>query len=77
MAATSPSGDRWRQAGPPYSLGSCRRAREVAHALANQGCISYTRGTITILDRGKLHANACECYGLITQATIGAMKSTP
>jgi CRP-like cAMP-binding protein len=48
---------------------------EVAQSLADDGCISYNRGSITILDMEKLHANACECYDIITKATREAMKA--
>jgi hypothetical protein len=27
--------------------------------------ISYTRGQVTVLDRGRLEAAACECYGVV------------
>ena len=47
---------------------------EVAQELADQGCITYTRGTITILDIEKLHQNACECYDIIIQTTREAMR---
>ncbi|WP_110944168.1 Crp/Fnr family transcriptional regulator [Streptomyces niger] len=35
---------------------------EVAGELAEEGCISYRRGTITVLDRAGLEAHACSCY---------------
>jgi CRP-like cAMP-binding protein len=38
---------------------------EVASALAEDGCIQYRRGRITILDRDRLQANACDCYLII------------
>ena len=41
---------------------------EVAAALADDGCISYRRGTITVLDRDRLEANACTCYRIIRDA---------
>jgi len=47
---------------------------EVASALAEDGCIRYTRGSITVLDRPRLHANACQCYDMITEATREAMR---
>jgi CRP-like cAMP-binding protein len=47
---------------------------EVAQSLADDGCISYTRGSITILDIERLHDNACECYDVITAATQEAMN---
>jgi CRP-like cAMP-binding protein len=48
---------------------------QVAQALADAGCISYTRGSITILDAEKLHAHACQCYDVITRATEQAMTT--
>jgi len=38
---------------------------EAAGVLSQAGMIRYTRGKITILDRPKLEATACECYGLV------------
>ncbi|MEV5596108.1 Crp/Fnr family transcriptional regulator [Streptomyces sp. NPDC052496] len=38
---------------------------EVAGALAEDGCIRYSRGVITVLDRDRLEANACSCYRII------------
>lgn len=35
---------------------------EIANDLRHRGCISYSRGRITILDRPGLEAAACECY---------------
>jgi CRP-like cAMP-binding protein len=37
----------------------------VAHALQGQGVITYSHGTMTVLDRGGLEAAACECYRVI------------
>lgn len=42
---------------------------EVAQALAEDGCIHYTRGAITVLDRDRLRAHACECYDVIHRST--------
>lgn len=47
----------------PQVLGQRGRGR-----LAEDGCISYRRGTITILDRARLEANACTCYRVIREA---------
>lgn len=41
---------------------------EVASGLADDGCIRYSRGRITILDRDLLQANACPCYLVIRGA---------
>jgi CRP-like cAMP-binding protein len=42
---------------------------KTARTLANNGAISYTRGTITILDRPQLQAAACSCYQAIYDST--------
>lgn len=41
-----------------------RRAtvNEIARSLADDGCITYTRGSITILDPQALETQACHCY---------------
>lgn len=39
----------------------------VAQELAEDGCITYTRGAITVLDRERLQANACGCYAALRQ----------
>jgi CRP-like cAMP-binding protein len=41
---------------------------DAARALADDGCISYTRGAVTVLDRDRLHDHACECYDVIRRA---------
>ncbi len=46
---------------------------EVAQSLAEDGCITYTRGTITIIDRSRLESHACDCYDVIRRATDAAM----
>ncbi|MFC6094503.1 Crp/Fnr family transcriptional regulator [Saccharothrix lopnurensis] len=45
---------------------------EVAAALAEDGCISYRRGVITVTDRARLEANACECYRVIRDTFAAA-----
>jgi len=47
---------------------------EVAQALAEDGCITYTRGSITITDRDRLRANSCNCYEVIRRATNEVMN---
>ena len=42
---------------------------EVAHSLAEDGCIIYTRGVITITDRSGLQSYACDCYDVIRRVT--------
>ena len=48
---------------------------EVAQSLAEDGCITYTRGLITITDRPRLEAHACNCYEAIRRATNAAMAA--
>ena len=38
---------------------------QVCGELQRVGIIQYSRGSITILDRVRLEAAACECYGAI------------
>ncbi|GAB7191712.1 Crp/Fnr family transcriptional regulator [Kineococcus sp. NUM-3379] len=45
---------------------------QVARALADEGCIRYIRGTLTIRDRDQLHASACGCYDLLRADMAGA-----
>jgi CRP-like cAMP-binding protein len=40
---------------------------EAAEGLQQMGMISYQRGQITIVDRAKLEAFACECYPIVKQ----------
>ena len=48
---------------------------EVAQALAVDGCIIYTRGSITVTDRPRLQAHACNCYEAIRRATDTALAT--
>jgi CRP-like cAMP-binding protein len=48
---------------------------EVAQSLAEDGCITYTRGTITIIDRPRLLSHACNCYEMIRRTTDAAMAA--
>lgn len=48
---------------------------EVAQSLAEDGCITYTRGAITITDRPRLRSHACNCYEAIRRATDAAMAA--
>jgi CRP-like cAMP-binding protein len=38
---------------------------EAAGKLQDEGMIRYSRGHITVLDRTKLEARVCECYGVV------------
>jgi CRP-like cAMP-binding protein len=40
----------------------------VAEQLLAEGVISYRRGRMHVLDRGRLEGHACECYGKIREA---------
>ena len=42
-----------------------------AGSLQKAGLISYTRGSVTILNRRRLEAAACECYEIVQ----GQLKS--
>ena len=46
-----------------------------ALVLRKQGLIDYTRGQVTVLDRGGLEAAACECYAL-NRAHLHELYST-
>ena len=47
----------------------------VAAGLAAAGCISYSRGTIVILDRAALQDHACSCYQVVRDATERALTT--
>jgi CRP-like cAMP-binding protein len=40
---------------------------EVAARLAQTGSVSYTRGMVSVLDRGRLEQATCECYGVLAR----------
>ena len=46
-------------------LGVIRSVVTRAVRLQNEEMIRYTRGRVTVLDRGRLEASACECYGVV------------
>lgn len=45
---------------------------EVAATLQRAGCITYRRGRVTIVDRARLEAAACECYA-VTAAIVDGL----
>jgi hypothetical protein len=42
----------------------------LAQSLQKQGIIKYSRGQISILDRGALEDCACECYHVIQDDSL-------
>jgi CRP-like cAMP-binding protein len=48
---------------------------EVAQSLAQDGCLTYSRGVITITDLPRLQSHACNCYQAIRQATDAVMTA--
>jgi hypothetical protein len=49
-------------------LGTRRSSVTIAAGtLQKAGLISYTRGSITVLNRKKLEEAACDCYGIVQQ----------
>jgi CRP-like cAMP-binding protein len=51
-----------------HILGTRRASVTVAAGLLQKtGSIKYTRGSVTVVSRGKLEAAACECYGIMTR----------
>ena len=49
-------------------LGTRRSSVTVAAgALQKAGLISYTRGSLTIMNRQALEEAACDCYGIVQQ----------
>lgn len=49
---------------------------EAARNLKAGGVITYTRGSITVLDRSKLEACACECYATV-KTEVGRLFPSP
>jgi hypothetical protein len=50
---------------------------EAAGKLQKAGVIEYRRGKITVLDRERLEAMCCECYGVVRQETDRLFASRP
>ncbi|WP_448620653.1 Crp/Fnr family transcriptional regulator [Geodermatophilus sp. URMC 65] len=48
---------------------------EVARSLAEDGCLTYSRGRITITDRPRLQSHACNCYEAIRRATDATLTA--
>jgi CRP-like cAMP-binding protein len=48
---------------------------EVAQSLSRDGCITYSRGVITIVDRPRLQSHACDCYEVIRRATDAVLTA--
>ena len=47
---------------------------EAARALPDDGCITYTPGSVTTLDRDRLHDHACDCYNAVHDAMEAAYR---
>jgi CRP-like cAMP-binding protein len=43
-------------------------------ALALDGLVTHSRASVTIVDREGLESRACECYAVITEATLGLFE---
>jgi CRP-like cAMP-binding protein len=53
---------------------------EAARRLQKEGLIHHERGWITVLDRARLEAHGCECYGVVRRETLHLLprvKTTP
>ena len=48
-----------------------------AGLLQKEKMIRYTRGQLTVLDRGRLEATACECYGVVKAESAREISSSP
>lgn len=60
------------------ALGLRRATVSTAYAqLMRSGCISYSRGALTLLDRDALHERACECYRNVCDVFADAEKTPP
>lgn len=58
------------------NLGVRREAvTAAARGLQQSGVIDYSRGHITVLDRKKLEALGCECYGVMQRETDRLLTS--
>ena len=50
---------------------------EAAGKLQRAGMISYSRGHITVLDRGRLERESCECYAVVKKEFDRLLSDTP
>jgi hypothetical protein len=60
-------------------LGATRSVvTRAAGRLQKEEMISYTRGQVTVLDRDRLEATACECYGVLkADALRSGLRARP
>jgi DNA-binding transcriptional regulator YhcF (GntR family) len=47
-----------------------------AGSLQRKKMIHYTRGQVTVLDRRRLEATACECYGVVKEEYARSVRTT-
>ncbi len=60
-----------------HMLGTRRASVTIsAGILQKAGLISYTRGSVTILDRARLEDAACDCYGIVQKQLRNWKKET-
>jgi CRP-like cAMP-binding protein len=50
---------------------------EAAGRLQQAGCLHYRRGHITVVDRDRLEARACECYAVLRKELRRLLPQTP
>jgi hypothetical protein len=48
---------------------------DVARSLAEDGCITHNRGLVTLTDRPRLQAPACDSYEAVRRATEAALAA--
>ena len=48
-----------------------------AGGLQKTGSITYKRGVVRVLDRGKLERTACECYGIVRREQDRLLNGHP
>jgi len=78
MAHDRAEGDSFQMTQDFLSLMLCVQRSSVnvfATALQDTGAIHYTRGNITVLNRGALEAASCDCYRAVQQRFSRLLRS--